>query len=128
YRWDFHFWAYPVSQFPTIVLPAFIKFLEEYKQLNPDFDERGLMACYRLRVESKAILSPTHDEDRMTLDPVRPVTKNKKLMESWDKYCFAYNEFAVQHAGKCTFNQTKMLSKKQVEKAFGDKWDQFKKA
>ena len=23
YRWDFHFWAYPVSTFPTIVLPSF---------------------------------------------------------------------------------------------------------
>lgn len=128
YRWDFHFWAYPVANFPTVVLPAFIKFLKEYKAQHPDFDEKGLMACYRIRVEKKAILSPSYDEDRMTLDPLRPVTTNQKLMESWDQFCFAYNEFAVQHGGKCTFNQTKVLSKSQVEKAFGNKWDQFKKA
>jgi len=127
YRWDFSFWAYPVSSFATIVLPAFLKFLREYKQQNK-FDERGLMACYRIRVENNALLSPSYDEDRMTIDPVRPVTKNKSLMEAWDKFCFAYNEFAAAHGGKCTFNQTKVLSRKQVEKAFGDKWSEFKKA
>jgi hypothetical protein len=128
YRWDFNFWAYPVSTFPTVVLPAFIKFLKDYKQQNADFDERGLMACYRIRVENNALLSPSYDEERMTIDPVRPFTKNKMLMETWDKFCFEYNEFAVEHGGKCTFNQTKVLSRKQVEKAFGDKWAQFKKA
>ncbi len=127
YRWDFHFWAYPVSEFPKVVLPAFIKFLKEYKQNNPGFDEKGLMACYRLRLENKAILSPTYSEDRMTLDPVRPVTKDKKLMDGWDKFCYAYNEFAVKYGGKCTFNQTKVLSKEQVEKAFGKNWEKFKK-
>src|SRR5450432_922990 len=100
YRWDFHFWAYPVSTFPTIVFPAFIRFLREYKQKNPGFDEKGLMACYRIRVEKNALLSPSFDEERMTLDPVRPVTENKILMEAWDKFCYAYNEFAVQHGGK----------------------------
>jgi FAD/FMN-containing dehydrogenase len=34
----------------------------------------------------------------------------------------------VAHGGKCTFNQTKVLSKSQVERAFGDKWDRFKQA
>ena len=86
------------------------------------------MACYRIRVENNALLSPTYDEERMTIDPVRPVTKNKILMDAWDKFCFEYNEFAVEYGGKCTFNQTKFLSRKQVEKAFGDKWEQFKKA
>jgi len=128
WRWDFHFWAYPVSTFPKEVFPAFMKFLREYKQRNPDFDEKGLMACYRIRVEKKAILSPSYDEERMTLDPLRPVTKNIKLMQAWDKFCYEYNEFAVQHGGKCTFNQTKVLTKSQVEKAFGEKWERFKKA
>ena len=128
WRWDFHFWAYPVSTFPNVVLPAFIKFLKEYKQQHPDFDEKGLMACYRIRVENKALLSPSHDEERMTLDPLRPVTKNQKLMAAWDQFCYAYNEFAVQHGGKCTFNQTKVLTKQQVEKAFGEKWERFRKA
>lgn len=128
WRWDFHFWAYPVSTFPTVVLPAFIEFLKEYKRQFADFDEKGLMACYRIRVEKNAILSPTYDEERMTLDPLRPVTSNQKLMDAWDDFCYAYNEFAVQHGGKCTFNQTKVLSKSQVERAFGEKWDQFKKA
>jgi len=128
YRWDFHFWAYPIATFPTVVLPAFLKFLNEYKKQHPDFDEKGLMACYRIRVEKKAILSPSYDEERMTLDPLRPVTGDQRLMDSWDEFCYAYNEFAVQHGGKCTFNQTKVLSKSQVERAFGDKWEQFKNA
>lgn len=128
YRWDFHFWAYPVSVFPTVVYPAFIKFLKEYKDHNPSFDEKGLMACYRIRVEKNSLLSPSYDEDRMTLDPVRPVTTNVKLMAEWDKFCFEYNEFAVRYGGKCTFNQTKVLSRSQVEKAFGEKWVQFKNA
>lgn len=128
YRWDFHFWAYPVSEFSTVVFPAFVQFLKEYKKQNAGFDEKGLIACYRIRAEKNALLSPSHDEERMTLDPVRPVTKNKKLMEAWDKFCYAYNDFAVAYGGKCTFNQTKVLSRKQVEKAFGDKWEQFKKA
>lgn len=128
YRWDFHFWAYPVSEFPTVVLPAFLKFLHDYKTDHPGFDEKGLMACYRLRVEKKALLSPTFYEDRMTLDPVRPVTRDQQLMKDWDDFCFAYNEFAVQYGGTCTFNQTKVLSRSQVEKAYGSRWDEFKKA
>jgi FAD/FMN-containing dehydrogenase len=128
WRWDFHFWAYPVSTFPSVVVPAFMAFLSDYKQRHPAFDEKGLMACYRLRVEKNAILSPSFDEDRMTLDPLRPMAGDAKLMAEWDDFCSAYNEFAVQHDGKCTFNQTKVLSKSQVERAFGDKWDRFKKA
>jgi FAD/FMN-containing dehydrogenase len=128
YRWDFHFWAFPVNQFPTVVLPAFLKFLGEYKKERPYFDEKGLMACYRLRVEKNALLSPTYTEDRMTLDPVRPVTKDQKLMKDWDDFCFAYNEFAANHGGTCTFNQTKVLSKSQVERAYGERWVSFKAA
>jgi len=128
YRWDFHFWAFPVSQFPTVVLPAFLKFLKEYKKERPYFDEKGLMACYRLRVEKNALLSPTFHEDRMTLDPVRPVTRDQKLMKDWDDFCFAYNEFAVQYGGTCTFNQTKVLSGTQVEGAYGERWEIFKMA
>jgi hypothetical protein len=128
YRWDFHFWAFPISRFASEILPAFLKFLKEYKVAHPSFDEKGLMACYRLRIENKAILSPTLEEDRMTIDPVRPVTKNGSLMKEWDDFCFAYNDFAIAHGGKCTFNQTKVLSKAQVEKAFGDHWIEFKKA
>jgi FAD/FMN-containing dehydrogenase len=128
WRWDFHFWAYPVSTFPNVVLPAFMGFLRDYKQRHPTFDERGLMACYRIRVEKNAILSPSHDEDRMTLDPLRPVTSDARLMAEWDAFCSAYNEFAVQHGGKCTFNQTKVLSASQVERAFGGAWDRFKSA
>jgi FAD/FMN-containing dehydrogenase len=49
-------------------------------------------------------------------------------MAEWDAFCFAYNEFAVEHGGKCTFNQTKVLSASQVERAFGAAWDRFKAA
>jgi FAD/FMN-containing dehydrogenase len=128
WRWDFHFWAYPVEQFPTVVLPAFLRFLREYKAQHPAFDEKGLMACYRLRVEPSALLSPTYSEDRMTLDPLRPLTADARAMQAWDDFCYAYNEFAVAHGGKCTFNQTKVLTKAQVEGAFGDLWDRFKAA
>jgi hypothetical protein len=128
WRWDFHFWAYPVSTFPTMVLPAFLQWLRDYKHRHPDFDEKGLMACYRIRVEKGAILSPSYDEDRMTLDPVRPMSTDAKIMEGWDAFCLAYNEFAVEHGGKCTFNQTKVLTRSQVERAFGDTWTRFKSA
>ena len=128
WRWDFHFWAYPVTTFPTVVLPAFRAFLADYKRRHPTFDEKGLMACYRIRVENRAILSPSFDEERMTLDPLRPMTSDAVIMLEWDKFCSEYNEFAVAHGGKCTFNQTKVLSKSQVERAFGGKWDRFKQA
>ena len=36
--------------------------------------------------------------------------------------------FDDQHGGKCTFNQTKVLSASQVERAFGGAWEQFKAA
>jgi hypothetical protein len=128
WRWDFHFWAYPVSTFPTEVAPAFIAFLADYKRQHPTFDEKGLMACYRIRVEKQALLSPSFSEERMTLDPLRPMTSDAAVMAEWDSFCFAYNEFAVAHGGKCTFNQTKVLSQSQVERAFGDMWERFKQA
>ena len=110
------------------MLPAFVKFLADYKRDHPTFDEKGLMACYRIRVENHAILSPSFDEERMTLDPLRPMSRDAVVMMEWDRFCSAYNEFAVSHGGKCTFNQTKVLSKSQVERAFGDKWVRFKQA
>jgi len=35
------------------------------------------MACYRIRVENNALLSPTYDEERMTIDPVGLLQKIK---------------------------------------------------
>jgi hypothetical protein len=128
WRWDFHFWAFPVRDYPTIVLPSFLKFLKDYKNSHPDFDEKALMACYRIRTEKNALLSPSYEGEMMTIDPVRPVTKDEKVMKSWDSFCNAYSDFAVQHGGTCTFNQTKVLTRQQVEKAFGMKWEAFKKA
>jgi hypothetical protein len=110
------------------VAPAFIAFLAEYKRQHPTFDEKGLMACYRIRVEKQALLSPSFSEERMTLDPLRPMTSDAAVMADWDSFCFAYNEFAVAHGGKCTFNQTKVLSQSQVARAFGDMWERFKQA
>jgi hypothetical protein len=51
WRWDFHFWAYPVADFPTVVLPAFLTFLKAYKADHPEFDEMGIMTCYQLRTK-----------------------------------------------------------------------------
>jgi hypothetical protein len=96
-------------------LPAFLTFLKAYKADHPDFDEKGTMACYRLRTEKQALLAPSYEQDMMTLDPVRPKTKRENKMKACDDFCSAYNDFAIQYGRKCPFNQTKNLSKTQVE-------------
>ena len=69
------------------------------------------------RRKPRLFFRPSFYEERMTLDPLRPMTSDAVVMADRDAFCFAYNEFAVVHGGKCTFNQTKVLSKSQVERA-----------
>ena len=125
FRWDFHFWAFPVESFVERTLPAFMAFYRDFRAAHPDFDERGLLACYRVRKDDRTLLSPSHDGDAITLDPVRPMSRDPQVTAMFDTFCAAYNSFAVQHGGRCTFNQTKVLGREHVVGAFGERWNQF---
>ncbi len=126
FRWDFHFWAFPVAGFVERTLPAFLDFYAAFRRANPRFDERGLLACYRVRHDERTLLSPSHDGDAITLDPVRPMSDDPEITALWDQFCVAYNDFAANHGGRCTFNQTKNLGPGHAEAAFGARWSQFR--
>lgn len=126
FRWDFHFWAFPIERFTSDVLPAFRSFVADFKRRYPGFDEKGFLACYRVRRDDTTLLSPSHDGDAMTLDPVRAMSKDPEVMALWDSFLSEYNAFAVRHGGRCTFNQTKHVTRQQAEAAFGERWDRFR--
>ena len=127
FRWDFHFWAFPRDRLKTEVLPAFRTFVREYQKLHPAFDMKGLAALYFLQQEPMALLSPGYDGPTVTLDPLSPMAPAADQKE-WDDFNVAYNDFAVAHGGRCTFNQTKFLRPEHAEQAFGERWDRFRAA
>jgi len=39
------------------------------------------------------------------------MTDDSKVMDEWDSFLLEYNDFAIQHDSRCTFNQTKVLTR-----------------
>lgn len=128
YRWDFHFWTFPLDRFIEEVLPAFREFFANFRQCHPTFDEKSFFVCYRLRKDDTALLSPSSSYDAITLDPVRPMSKSKDVHELWDKFLLEFNDFAIQYQGCCSFNQTKHVKRRHAEGAFQENWETFKAA
>ncbi len=126
YRWDFHFWTFPIENFTDEVLPAFREFFADFRKRYPRFDEKGFLACYRVRKDNTTLLSPSFNYDAITLDPVRPMTKSRFVLEMWDKFLQEFNDFAVKHNGCCSFNQTKHVMRRHAELSFKENWETFK--
>ena len=81
-----------------------------------------LFVGYRVAQDQNSLLSYSYDGNAMTIDPVS--TGNP----GWDAFLIAYNQFSSDHGGIPLLNQTKGLTRQQVEKALGERWQTFANA
>jgi FAD/FMN-containing dehydrogenase len=74
---------------------------------------------YRVTQDDSSLFSYSSRETRITFDPVS--TGNP----GWEGFLRAYNELCSSLGGVPLLNQTNLLTRAQVEKAFGDRLATF---
>ena len=62
--------------------------------------------------------------DHLSIDPIHASTDN----DAWHQFLRAFNEFASKRNGIPLLNQSPFVTQAQVQKAFGDRWQQFSDA
>jgi hypothetical protein len=107
-RYIFSIWAFPEESYIDS-LRAYFRFSHEYYQRTG----------YRIKEDQSSLFSYSFHGPVMTFDPVS--TGNP----GWNEFLIAYNELCSELGGTPLFNQTNLLTRAQVEKAFGDRLQTF---
>jgi FAD/FMN-containing dehydrogenase len=110
-RYTFSIWAFPEEEYIDI-LRGYFQFCREH------YAARGYRCNitnvgYRIRHDTSALFSYSFYGDVMTFDPVSTGDPG------WEDFLSAYNSFCSRHNGVPLFNQTNLLTREQVQKAFG---------
>jgi FAD/FMN-containing dehydrogenase len=121
-RYTFSIWAFPEERYVDC-LRAYFDFSKEY------YREHGyrvdlLSVGYRIMADQSSLFSYTYDGTVITFDPVS--TGNP----GWEDFLRAYNQLCSDLGGVPLFNQTNLLTRAQVDKAFGDRvqlFDRYRK-
>ncbi len=121
-RYAFTFWAFPRSQWLD-TYRAYLDFAEQWFKTT-GFRCNMPLGAYRVRKDSGSLLSYTQDGDMFSIDPIHAPTD----LAAWGNFLRAFNEFASQRGGIPLLNQSPFVTQAQVQKAFGDRWQQFSDA
>lgn len=119
-RYTFSLWAFPEELFPT-VLPAYCQFARDYFH-QTGYRNNMLYVGYRILKDRQSLLSYSYDGNVMTIDPVSTANPG------WQPFLSAYNQFCSDHGGIPLPNQTPQLTRPQIEKALGARWQAFAEA
>lgn len=120
YKFVFSMWSFDEERF--------FDALDDYVRFCHDYAQRTGFRCdlpavgYRMVADANALLSYAHDAPAISIDPVSTGGPG------WDAFLKAFNAFASERDGHPLFNQTKHLTPTQVQKAFGDRWNEFARA
>jgi len=118
-RYLFSIWAFPEEHFLD-ALKAYFEFSEEhYKRTG--YRINLLSVGYRILADQSSLFSYSYDGTVITFDPVS--TGNF----GWDTFLREYNSLCSEHGGTPLFNQTNLLTRAQVDRAFGDRMAYFEK-
>jgi FAD/FMN-containing dehydrogenase len=116
-RYTFSIWAFPEERY--------LECLRRYFQLSLDHFERTgyrinlLSVGYRINADQSSLFSYSYNGTVITFDPVS--TGNP----GWETFLQEYNALCSELGGVPLFNQTNLLVRAQVEKAFGDRLRHF---
>ncbi|MDH3693045.1 MAG: FAD-binding protein [Gammaproteobacteria bacterium] len=116
-KYTFSIWAFPEERIMPI-MRAYYEFCREYYREH-GFRCDMLNVGYRIAKDANPLFSYSYAGTVMTLDPVTTGAPG------WDDFLRAYNEFCSQHDGIPLFNQSKWLTRSQVQKAFGGRISKF---
>lgn len=116
-RYTFSIWAFPEERY--------IECLRRYFEFSKDYHARTgyrvdlLSVGYRILTDQSSLFSYSYDGTVITYDPVS--TGNP----GWDEFLHEYNELCSSLGGIPLFNQTNLLTRAQVDRAFGERLKYF---
>ena len=121
-RYAFTFWAFPRAQWLD-TYRAYLDFADQHFK-DTGFRCNMPLGAYHVRADSSSLLSYTQDGDVFSIDPIHAPTD----LQAWSDFLRAFNDFASQRGGIPLLNQSPFVTQAQVQKAFGDRWQQFSDA
>jgi len=116
-RYTFSIWAFPEERYIDCVRRYF-EFSRQYDR-EQGYRVNLLSVGYRIKADQSSLFSYSFDGPVMTFDPVS--TGNP----GWEDFLSAYNDLCSELGGVPLFNQTNLLTRAQVDKAFGDRPAKF---
>jgi len=117
-KFTFSIWTFPEEEYPRI-LRDYFQFCRGYHRTT-GYRCNMLDAGYRVNEDTSSLFSYSYSGTVLTIDPVSTVNPG------WEEFLAAYNEFCSQQGGVPLFNQTNLLTRQQVDRAFGDRLNTFK--
>lgn len=118
-KYAFTFWAFPRSQWLTI-MGAYLDFADDYFK-RTGFRCNMPLGSYHIRPDRGSLLSYTWDDEIFSIDPIHAVSD----LGAWQSFLMAFNDFAYQRKGIPLLNQSPFVERKHVEQAFGQRWTEF---
>jgi hypothetical protein len=112
-RYTFSIWAFPEETY-IASLRKYFQFSHEYYRAK-GYRVNLLSVGYRIMADQSSLFSYSFHGTMMTFDPVS--TGN----EGWEPFLEAYNALCSELGGVPLFNQTNLLTREQVDTAFGDR-------
>jgi len=116
-KYTFSLWAFPENSYPKVMSDCFDFCRQYYKDHSYRIDM--LFVGYRVAQDQNSLLSYSYDGNAMTIDPVSTANPG------WEDFLIAYNQFCSDRGGTPLLNQTKGITRAQVEKALGARWQSF---
>jgi hypothetical protein len=116
-RYTFSLWAFPEETYPQVMSDCF-DFCRKY-YADTGYRSDMLFVGYRVAQDQNSLLSYSYDGNAMTIDPVSTANPG------WETFLVAYNQFCSDHGGTPLLNQTKGVTRSQVEKSWGARWQAF---
>lgn len=118
-RYLFSIWAFPEERYVECLRAYFELSKEHYKRTG--YRINLLSVGYRILADQSSLFSYSYDGTVITFDPVS--TGNF----GWDTFLREYNTMCSELGGTPLFNQTNLLTRHQVTRAFGDRLTVFEK-
>jgi FAD/FMN-containing dehydrogenase len=120
-HFEFTFWAFPASSWPT-VLPAYFEFCEAFFR-RTGFRPALPTEVYFIRRDTRSPLSFSAREDIFTLDMVDWTEREPDDVAYWELMHREFNDFAARHGARPLLNQTKYLTRAIVHRSLGREWE-----
>jgi hypothetical protein len=115
-RYAFTFWAFPRGRWLT-TLREYLAFADQHFK-STGFRCNLPVGAYHIRQDTSSILSYTHDQAIVSIDPIHASTDDA----AWHYFLREFNEFAYQRGGIPLLNQSPFVERKHVEAAYGQRW------
>src|SRR3954452_17516333 len=118
-RYLFSIWAFPEERYIECLRAYYALSKEHYERTGYRLDL--LSVGYRILADQSSLFSYSFNGAVITFDPVSTGTLG------WDAFLREYNSLCSDLGGTPLFNQTNLLTRDQVVRAFGERVDRFEK-